>query len=294
MAFINDYFATLLLILSTSDFPRKDTKMDEMTRLFSPSCWVPGKTRDEVMDEFFSGITEAYNLAMSDEKLLKELDIPYGSEENQKIDIYGKVTEKLFIFFHGGYWVEGTRKHCLTPIPCAIANGYAFASVGYGLAINGRTLSDCVNDAVKAVAFLLEKYPNVRKVVVGGHSAGAHLAFQATVHNNNPRIQSLVLFAGCYFLQDLVGTEIGNDINLTKEEADLTSCNLTELEGISTKPFVFIGDLEAPKLIEQNKEFADKVKSTTLWNLIGSGHYTIMTNLLSKESAEYKALESSL
>lgn len=268
--------------------------MDEMTRLFSPSCWVPGMTRDEVMNGFFSGIKDAYDLANMDESVSKELDIPYGSGENQKIDIYGVVKDKLLIFFHGGYWVEGTRKDCLTPVLCAIENGFAFASVGYGLATNGRQLSDCVDDSVRAVSFLLEKYPNVIQVVIGGHSAGAHLAFQATVKIRNSRIHSMVLLAGCYFLEALVGTEIGNDINLTGEQAKRNSCDLTQLVGISAKPFVFVGDQEAPKLIEQNKTFAAKVKNTQLWNFVGSGHYTLMTNLLNINSSEYKALTSSL
>lgn len=55
-------------------------------------------------------------------------------------------------------------------------NEYAFASVGYGLSTEGRTLTETVEDVVNGVDFILKLYPNVSNVLVGGHSAGAHLA----------------------------------------------------------------------------------------------------------------------
>ncbi|CAO4373757.1 unnamed protein product [Caenorhabditis nigoni] len=250
--------ASCFIFLSNSKSEEEFYKMDEMTRLFSPSCWVPGKSRDEVMNEFFAGIREAYDSLMSNDTIQKDLDIPYGPDENQKIDVFGEVQDNLLVFFHGGYWVEGDRKFCLTPVPATLDSGFAFASMGYGLATNGRNLSDCVSDAVKGVEFLLQKYPNVSNIYIGGHSAGAHLAFQATVKVRNPRIKGLLLFAGVYFLEELVGTEIGNAINLTIDQAKLNSCDPTLLDGMAIRTTVFVGGLEAPKLIEQNVEFVKR------------------------------------
>ncbi|ULT95039.1 hypothetical protein L5515_011168 [Caenorhabditis briggsae] len=252
--------------------------MDEMTRLFSPSCWVPGKSRDEVMNEFFAGIMEAYDSLMSNNTIQKDLDIPYGPDENQKVDVYGDVQDNLLIFFHGGYWVEGDRKYCLTPVPATLDGGFAFASLGYGLATNGRTLSDCVSDAVKGVEFLLQKYPNASNIHIGGHSAGAHLAFQAAVKVHSPSIKGLLLFAGVYFLEELVGTEIGNAINLTIDQAKLNSCDPTLLDGMFLRKSVFVGGLEAPKLIVQNVEFV-KGRRGILKQFPLLSHYTLMTQM---------------
>uniref|UniRef100_A0A8R1I1B7 Abhydrolase_3 domain-containing protein n=1 Tax=Caenorhabditis japonica TaxID=281687 RepID=A0A8R1I1B7_CAEJA len=186
--------------------------MDELTKLFSPSCWVPGKTRDEVMNEFFADIQNAYTSLKDDTSIPRKEDISYSEGESQKIDIWGEVKDKLFIFIHGGYWAAGSRKDCVTPAQCALSNGFAFASIGYRLAIGGFTIDDCVRDVVNGLKFLLSEFPNVTTFVVGGHSAGAHLAFHAVTQIRDPRIQGLILFSGCYFLNELVETEIGTEI----------------------------------------------------------------------------------
>lgn len=268
--------------------------MDEMTRLFSPSCWVSGKTRDEVMNEFFSGIQQAYDSLDKDQTIPRRVDLVYGEEENQKIDIWGEVNDKLLVFIHGGYWAAGTRKDCLTPVRCCLNSGFAFASIGYGLATNGRSLTESVEDVVEGVDFILAKYPNASKVIVGGHSAGAHLAVKTVSRLRNPRIQGMLLFSGCYFLEKLVGTEIGNDINLTPAQAKLNSCDLSQLDELELKNFVVLGLQEAPKLVQQNQEFVEKLKESSIAEFPYSGHYTIMTNLLSELSGEYLAVTSFL
>ena len=45
-------------------------------------------------------------------KVKAQLDIPYGLEERQKLDVYlpenpGVAPVPVLIFFHGGYWVIG-------------------------------------------------------------------------------------------------------------------------------------------------------------------------------------------
>lgn len=264
--------------------------MDDLTRSFSPSCWVPGKTRDEVMNEFFSGIQASFDDIKNDQKVPRQEDIPYGKEENQKIDVWGEVNDKLVIFFHGGYWVEGDRKTCLPPVRCALNSGYAFASVGYGLAINGRTLTKTVDDAVKGVKFLLEQYPNVTKVIVGGHSAGALLAFHSVTRLCNPRIKGMLLFAGCYFLGEIVHTEIGQAMYLTIEQAKLNSCDLSKMDGLNLKNLVLFGYQEAPKLIEQNQKFVDDSSESRAAKFSNLGHYTLMTHLMNNNSGVFMAM----
>ncbi|KAF1757440.1 hypothetical protein GCK72_013896 [Caenorhabditis remanei] len=268
--------------------------MDEMTRLFSPSCWVPGKTRDEVMSDFFAGIQQAYYSLEKDQTIPRQVEVVYGEEENQKVDIWGEPDEKLLIFIHGGYWAAGTRKDCLTPARCSLNSGFAFASVGYGLATNGRSLTESVEDVIKGVDFILSKYPNVSKVIIGGHSAGAHLAVKAVIRLRNPRIQGMLLFSGCYFLEELVGTDIGNDINLTSAQAQHNSCDLSLLDGLQLKSLVILGLQEAPKLVQQNRDFVEKRKESSIAEFPSSGHYTIMTNLLNEQSDEYSAVMSFL
>lgn len=55
--------------------------MNEMTLLYSPSCWVPGKNRDEVMNDFFAGIKNAFEALKNDEKIPRKENVAYGMGE---------------------------------------------------------------------------------------------------------------------------------------------------------------------------------------------------------------------
>ncbi|EGT55856.1 hypothetical protein CAEBREN_18279 [Caenorhabditis brenneri] len=266
------------------------SELNEATRAFSPSCWVPGKTRDEVINEFVTEFKEAYDGLRTYAKLMREEDIPYGLEEQQKVDVWGEVKDRLFIFFHGGYWVEGDRKSCLTPALCALKSGYAFASVGYRLAKNGVTLTDSVEDAVKGVEFLLERYPSASTIVVGGHSAGALLAFHAVTRVRDTRIKGMALVAGCYFLEELVNTDIGKDIALTADQAQQNSCDVSKLNGLNLKNWAFIAYQEAPKLIEQNEKFVSESEETQAVKFSDLSHYTIMTKMMDPKTGVFMAM----
>lgn len=89
---------------------------------------------------------------------------------------------------------EGDRKHILSPA-VHVTKHMAFASVGYCLASPERQLSKTVRDVVEAVKvsfflnfwlnhqFLIDRYPQVKEITLGGHSAGAFLAFQGNRMN---------------------------------------------------------------------------------------------------------------
>lgn len=76
-----------------------------------------------------------------------------------------------------------------------ITSQMAFASVGYCLASPERQLSKTVRDCLEATKvikietntlfqFLIDRYPQVTQVYLGGHSAGAHLAYQGDFLKN--------------------------------------------------------------------------------------------------------------
>ncbi|CAI2349884.1 unnamed protein product [Caenorhabditis sp. 36 PRJEB53466] len=238
------------------------------------------------MNAFFAGIKDAYEELKGDSSIPRLEDDPYDNEENQKVDVWGTVNEKLLIFVHGGYWAAGTRKDCLPPAKCVLAHGFAFASVGYGLSTEGRTIDETAEDVVRGVKFLLNKYLSARTVIVGGHSAGAHLAVQAVVRLRDERIRGLLLYSGCYFLKELVTSEIGTDISLTPEQATRNSCDLSLMNGLSLKTLVVLGLQEAPKLIEQNREFVKQRKEAIIAEFPSGSHYTIITNMMSASSGE--------
>lgn len=108
-------------------------------------------------------------------------EFSYGKDALQKLD-YWKPTAAgapLVIFVHGGGWKHGDKRdavgekgeHCLQ-------QGYAFASVNYRMVPN-CTVEDEAQDVAHAIGYLIRNAEKLgfdgKRVVLMGHSAGAHL-----------------------------------------------------------------------------------------------------------------------
>jgi acetyl esterase/lipase len=108
----------------------------------------------------------------------------YGSDPLQKLDFYpAKVSAPapLVIFVHGGGWKRGDKRNATgaDKVKHYAGLGYHFASVNYRL-VPGATVEHQGADVAAAIAHLLENSEKLgidkSRVVLMGHSAGAHLS----------------------------------------------------------------------------------------------------------------------
>lgn len=113
------------------------------------------------------------------------LDLPYGDDYWQKIDIFRPETDILdagplpiLAFAHGGSWIAGYKEWMAFMAPAICALPAIFVSVSYRLAPDNKfpaQLSDCAD----ALALIHKLAPDIggdrTRIVVGGHSAGGHL-----------------------------------------------------------------------------------------------------------------------
>ncbi|WP_209347079.1 alpha/beta hydrolase [Pontixanthobacter sp. CEM42] len=114
--------------------------------------------------------------------------VSFGDDPRQAVDFYRPTASMnmsdapppLILFIHGGGWVMGDRGRANHAKPAHFQKaGYAYASTGYRLVPN-VTVEQQVKDIADAIAKLrsdaayLGFDPN--KIVLMGHSAGAHLA----------------------------------------------------------------------------------------------------------------------
>ena len=117
------------------------------------------------------------------------LDIPYGEDERQKLDVYmpGDASiahAPVLMFMHGGYWVIGHKDlmgfmaPAITPAPAVLV------SVGYRLA-PGAKYPQQVDDCRAALHWVYDNiadYGGSRdRIHISGHSAGGHLAAMLTL-----------------------------------------------------------------------------------------------------------------
>jgi acetyl esterase/lipase len=111
--------------------------------------------------------------------------LAYGESPLQALDFWrakaGTGRAPLIVFVHGGGWRTGDKRGTRRSQqgPHFLATGHAFASVNYRL-VPSVDVETQAQDVATALKFLLDRAPSLgidrRRVVLMGHSAGAHLA----------------------------------------------------------------------------------------------------------------------
>lgn len=111
--------------------------------------------------------------------------IAYGDHPSQKIDLYLPQDARpadgypLVVYVHGGGWRNGSKEMVQQKPDFINAQGWAFASVGYRL-LPDAPVEQQAADIAAAIARLRRNAAAIgidpARIVVMGHSAGAHLS----------------------------------------------------------------------------------------------------------------------
>lgn len=110
-------------------------------------------------------------------------ELAYGNNTLQKLDFWRaqSINAPLVIFVHGGGWKRGDKNNATgqSKAPHYLAQGYAFASINYRL-VPDATVEQQAADVAASVAYLRSNAQilgiDPRRIVLMGHSAGAHLS----------------------------------------------------------------------------------------------------------------------
>ncbi len=111
------------------------------------------------------------------------VELSYGKDPLQKLDYWkpGNAGSPLVIFVHGGGWKRGDKRNATgeeKPVHF-LQQGYAFASINYRL-VPAATVEQQAQDVAHAIAHLIGRAESLgfdaTRVVLMGHSAGAHLS----------------------------------------------------------------------------------------------------------------------
>ena len=110
-------------------------------------------------------------------KIKCELDIAYGPDERQKLDVYppepsGATPVPVLMFMHGGYWVVGHKDTLGFMAPPITSAPAVLVTAGYRLAPGVKypvQVDDC-RTALKWVFENIAKYGgDTDRIFVGGH-----------------------------------------------------------------------------------------------------------------------------
>lgn len=108
-------------------------------------------------------------------------DLTYGEASGERLDFFptSRSDAPLLVFIHGGWWRSLDKSDFSFIAPAYTRAGFNVALTNYTLAPEA-SITEIVMQQLRALAWLYrnaEKYDfDPRRIVVAGHSAGAHLA----------------------------------------------------------------------------------------------------------------------
>lgn len=110
--------------------------------------------------------------------------LAYGADPLQNLDYWpaqsGTKRAPLIVFVHGGGWKRGSKDNAAGQYkaPHYTGKGYAYAAINYRL-VPDNTVEDQAADVARAVRYLIDNAARLGfdpgRIVIMGHSAGAHL-----------------------------------------------------------------------------------------------------------------------
>lgn len=132
--------------------------------------------------QFGGGLREWIARRRGSEVPAGKQEMSYGRDRLQKLDYWrpGTYGAPLVIYIHGGGWKRGSKELASGDKAAHfLQQGYAFASLGYRL-VPAVHVEDQAQDISAAVAYLIKNAESLgfdaRRIVLMGHSAGAHLS----------------------------------------------------------------------------------------------------------------------
>ncbi len=176
-------------------------------------------------------------------------DIVYGENPRQRLDIYAPVenpgvTKPVIVWFYGGSWNSGTR-HGYDFVGRALAaQGYVVVVPDYRLVPEVR-FPGFLEDGAAAMRWVranIDEYAgDPDRIVVMGHSAGAHLAAMLAVDpqwlgEDRAAIKGLIGLAGPY---DFLPLDTASTIEAFGQWSQLED----------TQPITFVNETSPPTLL---------------------------------------------
>jgi arylformamidase len=212
------------------------------------------------------------------------LDVPYGPDPVQRLDIYLPEREDLkdlpiFINIHGGGWTHGYKEWMALNAPAIVAFPAIYVSIGYSLSPKDRRLrTKALKDCLSATAWLVKNIARYggdpHRIHVGGHCTGGHLASLMVLRHDllddfglkTDTIKSCFPYSGVYDVRDssIYGVAnydgLGTTVHESPEDAAQTS-PIRFLAGNRTPFFVTWSENDSAICKAQGPAFAVALQS---------------------------------
>lgn len=216
-----------------------------------------GLKRDESYAQFVAG---AYRARTAYQPFL---DLMYGPGDRQRLDYFptprGSANAPTIIFFHGGNWRLSDKFFANFWAEAFCPAGFNFIAATYGF-LPLTPLEQIIDHARLAVAWVHGQADQLAidptRLILGGNSAGAHLAAMAALHDwshtslDPAHLRGIFGFSGLYDLELLHHSTFSRPYIPTVEAARAWSPVHHVRPGLPPAFWVY-GDEETPEFARQ-------------------------------------------
>ncbi len=191
-------------------------------------------------------------------------DLVYGEADGERLDFFpaSRSDAPLLVFIHGGWWRSLDKSDFSFIAPAYTRAGFNVALTNYTLAPQA-SIAEIVRQQLRALAWLYrraEQYDFDReRIVVAGHSAGAHLAAMMLAAvwpaygDDLPAnlVKGGILMSGLYDLEPVRHADFVNvDLKLT--ENDIAPLSPARMPQAHAAPLITaVGGLESDEFKRQ-------------------------------------------
>jgi arylformamidase len=231
-------------------------------------------------------------------------DVAYGESSGERLDYFPThgSDAPLLVFIHGGWWCSLDKSEFSFIARAYTRAGINVALPNYSLAPK-VSIEEITRQNLRALAWLYrhaEQYDFDRdRIVVAGHSAGAHLsammmtavwpAFAADLPHD--LVKAGVLLSGLYDLEPMLHADFVNAYTKLKPE-DIASLSPAFMPQAHPTPFVTaVGGRESDEFKRQTGLIGAAWKSSHVADIAlpEDNHLTICDALASNDSPLYEA-----
>ncbi|MES2538504.1 MAG: alpha/beta hydrolase [Pseudomonadota bacterium] len=218
------------------------------------------------------------------------LDLAYGESAGERLDFFpaNRSGAPLLVFIHGGYWRSLDKSDFSFIVPGYKNAGCNVALTNYTLA-PAASIADIALQQLRALAWLYRSAAQYdfdpQRIVVAGHSAGAHLTamlmaarwsdFASDLPAN--LVKAGILVSGLYDLDPLLLADFVNvDLRLTA--ADIGRLSPACMPQAHAAPFITaVGGLESDEFKRQNALIGESWKANHVGDIAqpDENHLTI-------------------
>jgi len=251
------------------------------------------RTRVPDHEQIFAGWAESSALARR--QLPCRLDIAYGSEPGETLDVFpaARPGAPVLVFIHGGWWRALDKADFSFIAPAFVEAGATVVVPNYAL---------CPSVSVEAIALQMTRAlawvwrnPGVHggdpnRIVVAGHSAGGHLAamllccrWKDVDEDLPPRLVAGALsISGIFDLEPIRNTPfLQGDLKLTPQSVKrLSPAFFPRPRGTL---YTVAGLLESDEFLRQNQLIRDQWGPTTVpvcETIVERHHYSVLRDLV--------------